>query len=474
MTYAEARPWAVALKEEILRRRMPPWGAIKGFGDFRNDQALTPEEMERIVSWTDGGVPEGEAKDLPPPPKSIEPETVHHSKSELKASGDFALSKAFVLDGVWPEQVPEKGSFQITAQLPDGTIQPLLWLKDYKMQFAHPFLFQTPLESSGRHRDPRHPGGRENRAAAREVGQASLVTGANQLTGWQRWVRQPQKVWLRRALFQAHLWSGIAAGLYILMMSVTGSVLVYRNELYRAATSEPIISTGPGPRLTDDQLAEAAGRVYPGYRVVNILRPPNPDQAVEVSLRRGGEIKKRLFDVRSGSDLGNSISALFLFVSELLDLHDNLLAGSTGRTVNGAGAFAVLVVAVTGLVIWWPGIKTWRRSLILRRGVGWKRQTWQLHSAIGFWSLGFTLIFGLSGVYLCFPQQVQDLADWLEPPTVANAGVRIGRFSLHTGSPICTSAASTASGFLVAARGCVTRRPRRFGRSSDWPPRRCS
>src|SRR5512143_2141136 len=128
MTYTEARPWAVAIKEEILRRRMPPWGAIKGFGDFRNDTALTPEEMERIVSWTDGGVPEGEPKDLPEPPKSLEPEKLHHSKGELSASGDFALSKAFVLDGLLPEQVPEKGSFQITAQLPDGTIQPLLWL----------------------------------------------------------------------------------------------------------------------------------------------------------------------------------------------------------------------------------------------------------------------------------------------------------------------------------------------------------
>src|SRR5512141_311596 len=83
MTYADARPWAVAIKEEILRRRMPPWGAIKGFGDFRNDQALTPEEMERIVSWSDGGVPEGEEKDLPPPPKSLEPEKFTHPKGEF-------------------------------------------------------------------------------------------------------------------------------------------------------------------------------------------------------------------------------------------------------------------------------------------------------------------------------------------------------------------------------------------------------
>lgn len=86
------------------------------------------------------------------------------------------------------------------------------------------------------------------------------MSRGNQLTVWQRWVRHPKSIWLRRALFQAHLWTGIAAGLYILMMSVTGSVLVYSNELYTAATLAPIISKGSGPRLTDDQLAEAARR----------------------------------------------------------------------------------------------------------------------------------------------------------------------------------------------------------------------
>jgi hypothetical protein len=106
--------------------------------------------MERIVSWTDGGVPEGEPKDLPPPPKSLEPETYRHTKGELSATGDFALTRAFVLDGLWPEKVPEKGSFQITAQLPDGTIQPLLWLQDYRIQFGHPFLFQTPVNLPAR------------------------------------------------------------------------------------------------------------------------------------------------------------------------------------------------------------------------------------------------------------------------------------------------------------------------------------
>jgi uncharacterized iron-regulated membrane protein len=64
-------------------------------------------------------------------------------------------------------------------------------------------------------------------------------------------MRQPQTAWLRRAIFQLHLWSGIGIGLYVLLVSVTGSVLIYRNELFRAAIRDPIIVTASGPRLTD-------------------------------------------------------------------------------------------------------------------------------------------------------------------------------------------------------------------------------
>jgi uncharacterized iron-regulated membrane protein len=236
---------------------------------------------------------------------------------------------------------------------------------------------------------------------------------------------------MRRALFQVHLWSGIAVGLYVLMMSVTGSVLVYSNELFVAATPEPIVSKGSGPRLTDDQLSEAATRVYPGYRVVKIGRARNLDQAVDVWLRRGDQRKQRLFDPRSGTDLGDSVPTGIWLISRLIDLHDNLFAGTTGRKVNAVGGLALLALAMTGFVIWWPGVRTWRRSLSLPRDVrwarvGWKRFTWHLHSAIGFWSLAFILVFGVSGVYLGNPQPFQDLADRLDGPTVATAGPQIG------------------------------------------------
>ena len=59
-TWDQTRPWAVAIKEEILSRHMPPWPAERGYGAFANDGALTSRELEFLVTWIDGGVPMGE------------------------------------------------------------------------------------------------------------------------------------------------------------------------------------------------------------------------------------------------------------------------------------------------------------------------------------------------------------------------------------------------------------------------------
>jgi hypothetical protein len=64
-SYELARPWAKAIRNQVLERRMPPWGAVKGFGDFRNDPSLTPLEIEMITQWVEGGAPEGDPAFLP-------------------------------------------------------------------------------------------------------------------------------------------------------------------------------------------------------------------------------------------------------------------------------------------------------------------------------------------------------------------------------------------------------------------------
>lgn len=56
-TYGDARPWAVAIKEEVLSGSMPPWGAAPGIGQFANDRRLTRHEQELVAAWVDGGAP---------------------------------------------------------------------------------------------------------------------------------------------------------------------------------------------------------------------------------------------------------------------------------------------------------------------------------------------------------------------------------------------------------------------------------
>lgn len=150
-TYKDARPWVVAIREEALRRTMPPWGAVKGFGEFRNDNSLTPEEIELIVAWSEGGVPEGDPKDLPKLPK-LTPDAAIPARvrGEIVMSGPLQLTARFTLDGILPVKLPAGAQFQLTAELPDGSMEPLLWLKDYRPEFAHPFLLRKPLELPAR------------------------------------------------------------------------------------------------------------------------------------------------------------------------------------------------------------------------------------------------------------------------------------------------------------------------------------
>jgi uncharacterized iron-regulated membrane protein len=245
------------------------------------------------------------------------------------------------------------------------------------------------------------------------------------MTYWQRWISHPQTVWLRKATFQVHLWSGIGVGLYVLLISVTGSIAVYRNELYAAATRDPITVAPSGPRLSDDALNAALKRAYPESTEVRIGSGDNPNQAVSIAFDNFGSHRQRQFNPYTGEDLGDAIPLGITLVSGLLSLHDDLFAGSTGRSVNGAGAVLVIVLALTGIVVWWPGKKSWRRSLTVHRNVGWRRFIWDLHSMVGFWTLAFTLLFGLSGVYLAYPEQIQGFVDRVDPPTVVNAGRRI-------------------------------------------------
>lgn len=249
------------------------------------------------------------------------------------------------------------------------------------------------------------------------------------MTSWQQWLKQPQTVWLRKALFQVHLWSGIGIGIYVVLISISGSVLVFRNELFNFFTAKTVIVEAKGNRLTEDELREKALQSYPDYDISQFFEnKKDPRRAVEIWLERkvGRGQVQRLFDPYSGMDLGNSVPSGIRMVSWMTDLHINLLYGDTGREVNAAGAVLWTMLGISGCVVWWPGIQSWRRSLTLARNVGWKRFNWDLHSAVGFWTSLMILMWGITGIYAALPAPFRAIVDYFDPPSDEFLGLRRG------------------------------------------------
>jgi hypothetical protein len=94
--YEQARPWAKAIKEEVIEKRMPPYQPVKGYGRFQHDYLLPQREIDLLISWVEGGAPKGEDKDYPrelieakgwtlgQPDLLLQPE----SETKLSADGD--------------------------------------------------------------------------------------------------------------------------------------------------------------------------------------------------------------------------------------------------------------------------------------------------------------------------------------------------------------------------------------------------
>jgi len=137
-TYKQARPWATAIKEMVLNRQMPPWGAVKGFGEFANDQGLTQDEINLIAEWAEGGAPEGDLALLPEAPTEFaEPAT--------PAGTAVAIQKLYRMKAATAlTALRTAAATQVVARLPSGEVAPLLWIATPQKE-PQTFILAAPL-----------------------------------------------------------------------------------------------------------------------------------------------------------------------------------------------------------------------------------------------------------------------------------------------------------------------------------------
>jgi uncharacterized iron-regulated membrane protein len=225
-------------------------------------------------------------------------------------------------------------------------------------------------------------------------------------------MRQPQLLRWRRLVVQFHLWIGLALGVYLVVLSVSGSLSVLRPDVHRwfIPRSVPM----EGTRLTGDALQDAVRSSYPLYEVTDVFERRRPDTPVMVTLQLDGATVERLFDPYAARDLGLAYPPITEAIEWVVDLHDNLLTGTTGRAVNGVGALLFLVLTITGAIVWWPGVGRVGHSMIPGMPAKSARFARRLHNALGIWTLTLIFIWAITAVYFSFPDPFEWTIDYFD------------------------------------------------------------
>lgn len=224
---------------------------------------------------------------------------------------------------------------------------------------------------------------------------------------------------MRRIFVRVHLWLGVLIGLYVVLVCVSGAALVFRIDMQRALYPR-LFTPGTGGPLADPvAVMNSVSRAYPEHKLSGVEAPTTLRPTYLAYVTRGAEFRTVLIDPVSTAVLGELPE--HPAIRALQDLHYNLLGGRTGRTINGVGAFGILILCATGLVIWWPGRRQWRRGFVIDFSRDGRRVIWELHRAAGIWSVAFIAMSAITGLSLVYPAGFRAVVSRLSPITVERA-----------------------------------------------------
>lgn len=205
---------------------------------------------------------------------------------------------------------------------------------------------------------------------------------------------------VRKLIFNVHLWVGLTVGAVLVMAGVTGTVLVFGKEIDAALNPELLRVTPGDGRVSLQHAVSAVAATYPEHPISYIRMPRGPAETYEVTTL-GIEPLEIFVDPYLGTILGARGTTEGL-VNALFDLHVHLLAGESGERVMGVVGLLTLLLVLSGVVVWWPGLRRWWEAFLVRRRAGWKRVNFDLHRAGGIWSALFLAVTAATGAGLIF------------------------------------------------------------------------
>jgi uncharacterized iron-regulated membrane protein len=275
---------------------------------------------------------------------------------------------------------------------------------------------------------------------------------------------------LQQSLRNAHLWLGLIGGLFIVMMGLTGLIIVFR-PLFESSVSPKVAPLSGRANLTAMEQTVAAE--YPGARISRVIFPEAENEPLLVEAEAAGQERFQFFvDPSSGKTLGLKKNQAWL--DWIVDLHQNLLLGKTGRALTGVIGTALLLLSLSGLCSWLAGQRDWKRTLALPQRGAWRRVSYQGHKWAGLWTNALMLVVSFTGIVLVYPDTFQQVAGTVmgEAPPPAKKKDVLKSKAIKEYLPLqeYVGAAATAIPNGVARELRMPSRGRRTVSISMWAP----
>ncbi|MEJ5960801.1 PepSY-associated TM helix domain-containing protein [Pedobacter immunditicola] len=236
---------------------------------------------------------------------------------------------------------------------------------------------------------------------------------------------------LRKTFLWLHKWLGLITGLVVMIVSLTGCINVFADELkayfyHERYYAEPV---GNGKPLNFSELRDQAqkavgpnikltrGEIYPAKGRTWVFRASLTDKKA-IGHWNHHKYYYRIYVNPSNGKVVHVEDTRNEFFQLMLNLHMNLLLGdAVGTMVTGISALCFFVLLLSGLVLWFPRkwkTKAFKKGLVFKRDVGIKRLNYDLHNISGFYILIPAILICVTGLVFAFPwadQSVQFLAN---------------------------------------------------------------
>lgn len=216
-----------------------------------------------------------------------------------------------------------------------------------------------------------------------------------------------------------HTWIGLVAGLVIAVVSLSGSIIVFRTEIQLA--SAPRGAGGPGV-VGPDTIERQIALSHPDAKVRRVRFPAAAGDPFVVQVATAGRQERLVCEASTGRVLGTLKTG---WTDWMVDLHRNLLAGKTGRKAVGAVGIVLFVLAATGMLLWLIGARKWQAWVSVRPQGGSRRFHFELHRAAGLWSYGLLTVVAFAGIGLAFPDSFRNALQQVTGGPAASKAPRV-------------------------------------------------